>query len=361
MSGRSLWRAEGRSLDEKGWVPLRYWGMWSFGLAVAVLLFYVILTPIWIGLRVLAWTRRVQGAPAALRNAVTSAGVRSRATRYARELRRIAPPPRAVHPQRVRDQRVATPHGAAQRLLVAVPELLVAAQAANGAAGEAGQPHVHRQIEPDDDVGLPEHEVADLVPVAAVDHPALAGDHGLEEGAQLVVGQLAPAGAVHERIELDERHAELPGELPADGRLPVSRRRGDDRNALHRGCGGHRALVTDGAVFQPAGACARIARMRYVYDYDEDAPGGRELLGGKGVGLAEMTALGVPVPAGFTITTDACRAYMATGKTVPEGLDDEVGRAHRGAGADGGEAVRRSRPIRCSSRCAPVPRSRCRG
>ena len=66
--------------------------------------------------------------------------------------------------------------------------------------------------------------------------------------------------------------------------------------------------------------------MRYVYDYSEEAPGGRELLGGKGVGLAEMTALGVPVPAGFTITTDACRAYMASGKDVPPGLDDEVGR-----------------------------------
>jgi pyruvate,orthophosphate dikinase len=66
--------------------------------------------------------------------------------------------------------------------------------------------------------------------------------------------------------------------------------------------------------------------MRYVYDFDEEAPGGRELLGGKGVGLAEMTALGVPVPAGFTITTDACRAYMEAGKQVPEGLDDEVGK-----------------------------------
>ena len=65
--------------------------------------------------------------------------------------------------------------------------------------------------------------------------------------------------------------------------------------------------------------------MRYVYDFDEEAPGGRELLGGKGVGLAEMTALGVPVPAGFTITTDACRAYIAAGKHVPDGLDDEVG------------------------------------
>jgi pyruvate, orthophosphate dikinase len=65
--------------------------------------------------------------------------------------------------------------------------------------------------------------------------------------------------------------------------------------------------------------------MRYVYDFDEDSGGGRELLGGKGIGLAEMTQLGIPVPAGFTITTDACRAYMATGD-VPPGLDDEVGR-----------------------------------
>ena len=64
--------------------------------------------------------------------------------------------------------------------------------------------------------------------------------------------------------------------------------------------------------------------MRYVYDFDEDSGGGRELLGGKGVGLAEMTQLGIPVPAGFTITTDACRAYMAAGGEVPEGLDDEV-------------------------------------
>jgi pyruvate,orthophosphate dikinase len=67
--------------------------------------------------------------------------------------------------------------------------------------------------------------------------------------------------------------------------------------------------------------------MRYVYDFDEDSgDGGRELLGGKGVGLAEMTQLGIPVPAGFTITTDACRAYMAVGGDVPDGLDDEVAR-----------------------------------
>jgi pyruvate,orthophosphate dikinase len=64
--------------------------------------------------------------------------------------------------------------------------------------------------------------------------------------------------------------------------------------------------------------------MRYLYDFDEDAGGGRELLGGKGIGLAEMTQLGIPVPAGFTITTDACRAYMAAGGAVPDGLDEEV-------------------------------------
>jgi pyruvate,orthophosphate dikinase len=64
--------------------------------------------------------------------------------------------------------------------------------------------------------------------------------------------------------------------------------------------------------------------MRYVFDFSEDSGGGRELLGGKGIGLAEMTALGVPVPDGFTITTEACRAYLAGGGEVPESLDAEV-------------------------------------
>jgi pyruvate,orthophosphate dikinase len=64
--------------------------------------------------------------------------------------------------------------------------------------------------------------------------------------------------------------------------------------------------------------------MRYVFDFDQDSGGGRELLGGKGIGLAEMTQLGVPVPDGFTITTEACRAYLAAGGQVPDGLDAEV-------------------------------------
>jgi pyruvate,orthophosphate dikinase len=75
------------------------------------------------------------------------------------------------------------------------------------------------------------------------------------------------------------------------------------------------------------GICETIPALpvqRFVYDFDEPSDGGRELLGGKGIGLAEMTQLGVPVPAGFTITTDACRAYMAGGKELPAGLEEEV-------------------------------------
>jgi pyruvate, orthophosphate dikinase len=69
---------------------------------------------------------------------------------------------------------------------------------------------------------------------------------------------------------------------------------------------------------------------RYVYSFDQESDGGRELLGGKGVGLAEMTALGVPVPAGFTITTEACRAYLASGGEEPRGLQEEIA-VHIGA------------------------------
>jgi pyruvate,orthophosphate dikinase len=66
---------------------------------------------------------------------------------------------------------------------------------------------------------------------------------------------------------------------------------------------------------------------RYVYDFDEAAELGRDLLGGKGAGLAEMTAIGIPVPAGFIVTTEACLEYRRNGGELPRGLEDEV-KAH---------------------------------
>lgn len=62
----------------------------------------------------------------------------------------------------------------------------------------------------------------------------------------------------------------------------------------------------------------------FVYDFTEGAELGRELLGGKGAGLAEMTAIGIPVPAGFTVTTAACVEYMRSGREFPPGLEDEI-------------------------------------
>src|SRR5688500_14066688 len=53
----------------------------------------------------------------------------------------------------------------------------------------------------------------------------------------------------------------------------------------------------------------------------------RTLLGGKGAGIAEMTNAGLPVPPGFTITTEACNAYFASNKKLPPGLWDQVGKS----------------------------------
>ncbi|WP_030442398.1 pyruvate, phosphate dikinase [Actinoplanes subtropicus] len=64
---------------------------------------------------------------------------------------------------------------------------------------------------------------------------------------------------------------------------------------------------------------------KYVYDFAEGNKDMKDLLGGKGANLAEMTNLGLPVPAGFTITTEACQRYLAQGTQV-DGLDAEIDR-----------------------------------
>jgi len=64
--------------------------------------------------------------------------------------------------------------------------------------------------------------------------------------------------------------------------------------------------------------------QKFVYDFEEGDASQKNLLGGKGANLAEMTNLGLPVPPGFTITTEACKEYLRAGGTFPEGLLDEV-------------------------------------
>ncbi|GCD96719.1 pyruvate, phosphate dikinase [Embleya hyalina] len=61
----------------------------------------------------------------------------------------------------------------------------------------------------------------------------------------------------------------------------------------------------------------------YVYDFSEGSRDRADLLGGKGANLAEMTRLGLPVPPGFTVSTDACRVFLRTG-APPTGLDREI-------------------------------------
>src|ERR1700761_5163449 len=66
-----------------------------------------------------------------------------------------------------------------------------------------------------------------------------------------------------------------------------------------------------------------LAVPKFVYDFAEGHKDLKDLLGGKGANLAEMTNLGLPVPPGFVITTDACRHYLRHG-SPPDGLNAEV-------------------------------------
>ena len=69
-----------------------------------------------------------------------------------------------------------------------------------------------------------------------------------------------------------------------------------------------------------------MAEKKYVYSFKEahEANLGKELLGGKGKGLVEMTAAGVNIPQGFTITTEACNLYYESGKKIPDFVWDDV-------------------------------------
>ena len=64
--------------------------------------------------------------------------------------------------------------------------------------------------------------------------------------------------------------------------------------------------------------------MKYVYSFKEGNKDMRDLLGGKGANLAEMTNIGLPVPQGFTITTEACTKYYEDGRQINDEIQKQI-------------------------------------
>jgi pyruvate, orthophosphate dikinase len=89
-----------------------------------------------------------------------------------------------------------------------------------------------------------------------------------------------------------------------------------------------RGAAARGSAAKQNGA-GRPRAHKWVYRFDEGSASMRDLLGGKGAGVAEMTRAGLPVPPGFTITTEACNAFYALGGKFPEGLWEQVEKSLR--------------------------------
>ncbi|HSP64674.1 MAG TPA: PEP/pyruvate-binding domain-containing protein, partial [Candidatus Deferrimicrobium sp.] len=100
---------------------------------------------------------------------------------------------------------------------------------------------------------------------------------------------------------------------------------------------GRRATTSPGRTTRAAaprggssnGAAPRRRAQKWVYLFEQGDASMRDLLGGKGAGVAEMTRAGLPVPPGFTITTQACNAFYDSGQNFPDGMWEQVLRALR--------------------------------
>ena len=139
-----------------------------------------------------------------------------------------------------------------------------------------------------------------------------------------ILGVLGVAVVVLRRVELDAQ----PEPAGSAGPLREDRRRRRPRTLKHP---------------RPTSRRTSDGRRNTSTPSKRAAQEQKFLLGGKGANLAEMTNLGLPVPPGFTIRTEACNAYMAVGDQLPRRPDGRGRRRARGARAEDGQAARRRR------------------
>jgi pyruvate,orthophosphate dikinase len=98
--------------------------------------------------------------------------------------------------------------------------------------------------------------------------------------------------------------------------------------------------------------------MKYVYLFKEGKGSMKELLGGKGANLAEMTNLGMPVPRGFTITTEACTQYYQDGQNISPEIQAEIMEYVKKLKQERNSVTRK---IPCWCRFVPAPEHPCPG
>lgn len=106
----------------------------------------------------------------------------------------------------------------------------------------------------------------------------------------------------------------------------AKRHAGSSRKSVARKSGKKIARKTGGGA-KKAATKKRVIKGKLVYAFGAKTEGDgtmKELLGGKGANLAEMTSIGLPVPPGFTITTETCAAFYKSGRSLPKGLMGEV-------------------------------------
>ena len=82
---------------------------------------------------------------------------------------------------------------------------------------------------------------------------------------------------------------------------------------------------------------------KYVYHFREGNAQMRNLLGGKGANLAEMTRLGMPIPQGFTVTTEACNDYYANGGSISDEIKGQIDEALAALEAETGKKLDKDR------------------